>query len=221
MYDAAGAIVVKSQWARRALLEDYAVDPDRVRLIPYGIEVPAVPAVTRADDVVTFVGRSMARKGGWLLLEAWRRRLRPHARLVLVTPEPVPPEPGLTVVPDIRPGDPRLHELLAASTVVAFPSTGDTFGYAALEAMAMGTPVVAAAAAAIPEIVTDGATGLLVPPGDPDALAAGLEALLGEPTRTRRLGAAARGAVLERFDARVTTATLVTVLRDVTERSHP
>lgn len=218
VYDAAAAIVVKSRWAMRSLLDDYDVDPRRVHLIPYGIEVPEPPPVQRASDVIAFVGRSMARKGGWLLLEAWRRRLRPHARLLLVTPEPVPAEPGVHVVRDVRPGDPRLPHLLASAAVLAFPSTADTFGYAALEAMAVGTPVVAARCAAMPEIVDDGVTGRLVPPHDCDALAAGLEAVLGEAQSGRRLGAAARAAVLARFDARTTTSSLVTLLRDVGER---
>jgi glycosyltransferase involved in cell wall biosynthesis len=215
VYAAADAIVAKSEWARRSLLDDYGIPAERVRLIPYGIEVPDVPDVARDPELIAFVGRSMTRKGGWLLLDAWRRRLRPHARLLLVTPEDVPPEPGLTVVRDVRPGDGRLHGLLASAAVLAFPSTGDTFGYAALEAMALQTPVVAARSAAIPEIVEDGVSGVLVEPENADALAAGLERVLGEQNTRRALGQAARATVLDRFDARVTTAELVRLLRDV------
>lgn len=220
VYSAADAIVAKSQWARQSLLDDYDIDPARIHLIPYGIEVAPLPDVPRADDLIVFVGRSMQRKGGWLLLDAWRRWLRPHARLMLITPEPVPAEPGLTVVADVRPGDGRLNSLLAGATVLAFPSTGDTFGYAALEAMAMETPVVAARSAAIPELVTDGLTGVVVEPDDTAALAAGLERVLGERNRARALGRAARLSVLDSFDARATTAQLVTLLRDVWERSR-
>lgn len=218
VYDAADAIVVKSLWARQSLLEDYDVAPERVRLIPYGIELPERPAVPREQGLIAFVGRSMTRKGGWLLLDAWRRRLRRDARLMLITPEPVPAEPGLCVVSDVRPGDGRLHELLARASVLAFPSTGDTFGYAALEAMAVGTPVVAARSAALPEIVTDGHDGLIVEPDDADALAEGLEWFLVEQNRTRRFGEAARATVRTRFDARTTTAELVTLFRDVIDR---
>ena len=91
VYAAADALVVKSRWAEASLRDDYGVDPARIRVIPYGIAVPEPPAVDRDADLIAFIGRSMTRKGGWLLLEAWRRRLRPHARLLLVTPEPVPP----------------------------------------------------------------------------------------------------------------------------------
>jgi alpha-maltose-1-phosphate synthase len=215
VYAEANAIVAKSQWARQSLLDDYGIDPERIHLIPYGIEVPDVPAVARDQQLIVFVGRSMTRKGGWLLLDAWRRRLRGHTRLLLVTPEPVPEEPDVTVVRDIRAGDPRLHQLLASAAVLAFPSTGDTFGYAALEAMAVETPVVAARSAAIPEIVTDGMNGVLVDPNDPEALAAGIERVLGEKDYGRSLGRAARMTVLDKFDARVTTDELARLLHQV------
>lgn len=218
VYDAADAIVVKSEWARTSLLSHYRVDAQRVHLIPYGITVPEPPEVTRDPALIAFVGRSMTRKGGWLLLDAWRRHLRPHARLLLVTPEPVPAEPGLTVVNDLRGGGARLHRLLASAAVLAFPSTGDTFGYAALEAMAVGTPVVAARSAAIPEIVEDGRNGLLVEPGDAEDLAGALQRVLSDDVGRRRMAEAARSAVAERFDARVTTAQVVHLLRQVAAR---
>lgn len=218
VYDAADAIVVKSRWARRSLLGDYAVDPDRVHHIPYGITVPELPTVQRDDATIVFVGRSMERKGGWLLIDAWRRHLRNECQLLLITPEPVPPEPGLTVVDDLTPGDLRLFDLLASASVLAFPSTGDTFGYAALEAMSVGTPVVAARAAALPEIVTDGHDGRIVAPHDVDALAGALRSVLNDPAERDRMGAAARGTVLERFDARVTTQQLIRLMHTVVDR---
>lgn len=220
VYDAADVIVAKSAWARRSLVEDYGVDEARILVIPYGIEVPEVPAVERRRDRIAFVGRSMARKGGWLLLDAWRRRLRGAAELVLVTPEDVPTEPGVHHLADIRAGDPRLLEVLASATVLAFPSTGDTFGYAALEAMAVGTPVVAFDTAAAGELVADGVTGAVVPP-DVDALASALEEVLDDGHRAEAMGRAARARVLERFDARVTTRAVVRTLREVAASAAP
>lgn len=217
VYDAAAALVVKSGWAFRSLVEEYGVDPGRISIIPYGIDVPAPPPVARQSDLIAFVGRSMQRKGGWLLLEAWRR-LKGSARLLLITPEDVPPEPGLTVVRDLHPGDARLQELLASAAVLAFPSTGDTFGYAVLEAMAVGTPVIAADATALPELVSHRRTGLLVPPQDVDQLVIALEEALGDPLRREAWGRAAREDVLKRFDARRTTAQAVDLLRAVAGR---
>ena len=63
---------------------------------------------------------------------------------------------------------------------------------AVLEAMALGRPVVAAAAGGVPGIVKDGETGLLIPPGDPIALAEGLRRILDDPSQARRLAKAAQ-----------------------------
>jgi glycosyltransferase involved in cell wall biosynthesis len=84
--------------------------------------------------------------------------------------------------------------------VFCLPSRQEGFGIVFLEAMAASLPIVAARAAAVPEIVTDGECGLLVPPGDAEALAFALDRLLDDPDERRRLGSAGGGRVL-RFDA--------------------
>jgi glycosyltransferase involved in cell wall biosynthesis len=86
--------------------------------------------------------------------------------------------------------------LLAAARVVVVPSVWpDPCPTVVLEAMAAGRPVVAAASGGIVDMVRDGVTGLLVPPGDAAALAAALESLLGDPVRLAAMGAAAPAAV--------------------------
>jgi glycosyltransferase involved in cell wall biosynthesis len=65
--------------------------------------------------------------------------------------------------------------------------------------MASQTPVVATNAGALPELVVDGATGIIVPPADPGALAGAIARLLADPERCRAMGAAGRARVLERF----------------------
>ena len=93
-----------------------------------------------------------------------------------------------------------LGTVLGAADAVCVPSTRpDPLPNSALEAAAAGLPVVAAAHGGLPEIVEDGRTGLLVPPGDPRALARALARLLGDPALGRRLGAAAAADVRERF----------------------
>ena len=92
--------------------------------------------------------------------------------------------------------------LLGAVDAVAVPSTRpDPFPNAALEAAAAGVPVVAAAHGGLPEMIRDGETGLLVDPGDPRALAAGLRSLVDDPARAAALGAAAAADVTARFSA--------------------
>ena len=95
-----------------------------------------------------------------------------------------------------------VEAVLGAADAVAVPSTRpDPFPNAALEAAAAGVPVVAAAHGGLPEMIRDGETGTLVPPGDAGALAAALRALADDPGRARRLGQAAATDVAARFSA--------------------
>jgi len=214
VYDAAAFVVAHSRWAASSLVDDYGVMEEKIRVIPFGIGVPPLPAVRSREGTprITFIGRSMERKGGWWLLDLWRRYLRDVSTLTLVTPEPVPEEPGVEVIGDVRPGDGRVFELLADTAVYAFPSPIDPFGYSMIEAMAMAVPVVALGQAAVPEIVDDGVTGTVVEPGDDVAFADAVRALLADPALGRRMGDAGRARVLEHFDVRVTTNQLVEVL---------
>jgi len=90
---------------------------------------------------------------------------------------------------------------LAAADVVALPSRQEGLGVAALEAMAAGRPVVASRVGGLAEAIVPEETGLLVPPGDPMALATALARLARDPGLRARLGAAGRERVLGRYTA--------------------
>jgi glycosyltransferase involved in cell wall biosynthesis len=92
--------------------------------------------------------------------------------------------------------------LLRAADVLCVPSREEGLGLAAVEAMASGLPVVATRVGGLPEVVTDGETGLLVAPGDRAALAAALTGLLSSPAYARRLGEAGRARARTCFDHR-------------------
>ncbi len=89
--------------------------------------------------------------------------------------------------------------LMHAMDVFAMPSIWEGFGLVLLEAMAAGRPIVASRVATIPEVVVDGLTGLLVPPGDPLALAEALAELANQPELAARLGQAGRERVRRQF----------------------
>jgi hypothetical protein len=90
---------------------------------------------------------------------------------------------------------------LAGAEVVIAPSLGESFGNAAVEAMLAGRPLVASDVQGLAEIVDDGRTGLLVPPGDSAALAAAIARLLDDPQLAGRLAGAGRADALDRFSA--------------------
>lgn len=220
-FGAATLVVAQSEWAA-GQLERYGVPPARVRVIPFGITVEpmATPHPPSGPPRVTFVGTTMDRKGGWTLLRAFAEGLAGRCRLTIVTRDRVPPTPGVEVINDASPGDGRVAQLLGQSAVFALPTEIDKSPYSVLEAMAAGVPVVSTTVGAIPEMVPDQVAGLLVAPGDHRALARAIGSLLDDPQRRRRMGAAARALVLERFDARRTTAELVGVLEEA-RRRHP
>jgi len=223
VFEASTIVVAQSDWTARSLRDDYGIEDDRLRVIPFGIIVPDVvrrePATTSGLPEITWVGTTMQRKGGRRLLELFRTRLRDRAVLNLVTRDDVDDEPGVQIHRDVYPNDGKLDAILARTAVFAFPSEMDTFGYAALEAMARRVPVVGLRLHALPEIIDDGVTGVLVDPADDDALAAAILGLLDDPDARDRMGEAARARVLERFDARATTAQLIDVLHEARERA--
>jgi glycosyltransferase involved in cell wall biosynthesis len=91
-------------------------------------------------------------------------------------------------------------ELLRAADIFVLSTRSEGLPLSILEAMAAGLPVVASSVGGVPELVLDGQTGMLVPPGDPDALAAAIERLLEDPGLSGRLGEAGRVRAAEHFD---------------------
>ena len=105
---------------------------------------------------------------------------------------------GVIWIPEMLP-KPEVIQLLTHATVFACPSVYEPLGIVNLEAMACGTAVVGSRTGGIPEVVADGETGLLVPPGEPEALAVALNALLGDPDRAEAMGQAGRKRAVAEF----------------------
>lgn len=193
-------------------------------VIPYGVGLPS-PALAAASAAgaapppspftVLFVGRLVERKGVDVLLDA-AAGLKPRHdfRVVIVGEGPERPglearaaELGVTQVVQFR-GRVSAEELVrayATSHVCVLPAVvdrrGDTegLGVVLLEAMTYGVPVIGSNVGGITDIVTDGETGLLVPPGDAEALMAAITRLKHDPALTAKLGAAGPPHVRERF----------------------
>jgi starch synthase len=205
-YAAAGHIFAFSRATHDSLVNSYGIGADRVSVVGAGINLDRMPA-ERVDEgpapapVILFVGNDFTRKGGHTLLEAFARVRReiPGARLQLVgTDPPIRSRPGVEVLGRIH-DRACLTRLYEQATVFCLPSIFDPFPLVLLEAMAHGLPVVSTSSVGIPDVVIDGEHGLLVPSVDPGALAAALLALLTDPLRAHRLGAAGRARVADAF----------------------
>ena len=105
--------------------------------------------------------------------------------------------------------------LLRTSDMVVLPSAAEACPMALLQAMACGLPVVATDVGGVAEVVRDGVDGLLVPPGDDEALVAALGTLARDPALRRDLGAAGRSRVAERFDVRSSARALLSIYEEL------
>lgn len=110
---------------------------------------------------------------------------------------------------------PNLEEVLGVSDLFLLPSDSESFGMAALEAMASEVPVIATRAGGLPEVVEDGVTGYLMPVGDVDGMAARAIEILSDDNLHKRMGAAGRATAIEKFDVK----NVVPVYRELYERA--
>jgi starch synthase len=165
-----------------------------VVVVPHGID-EAEPQPLPSAPSLLFFGRIVEYKGLSVLLDAlarlWRRR--PETTLTIAGEGPLPHHPGLR---DARvrllnrhiPED-ELPVLFAAASLVVLPYLEASQSGVGSLAKGYGRPLVASAVGGLPELVSDG-SGVLVPPGDADALADALEALLGDRARLEEMGSA-------------------------------
>jgi len=143
--------------------------------------------------VILFVGYDFHRKGGDLLVRAFRavQKAVPHSRLVVVGPKVQIDEPGVECLGAVH--DRKvIADLMACAAVFALPARFEPYGMVLLEAMAHGAPCVGTAVGAIPEIIDEGSTGFVVPPDDEPALVAALTRLLTDRALALRFGAAGK-----------------------------
>jgi len=231
-------LVTWSEWACQGLVQEYEVPPEKVTVIPPGVDTAAFPSTGPRVDAgqpvrILFVGGDFERKGGPLLLEAFRRLRQsaaagpaqfdptPIVELNVVTRAELPPEPGVIVHTGLHPNDARLMQLYAQCDIFCLPTLADCLPLVLMEAGAAGLPLVSTQLAAIPEIVQDGRTGLLVPPADAITLAQALGRLVADAPLRAALGSGAQELVRRQFDAQANSKRLVELIKHVVDRGRP
>jgi len=223
--ESAAAVIAVSAQMRSDVLDTYpAVPPDRVHVIRNGIDTTQYAPDARTDvldrygidpglPTVVFVGRITRQKGLPVLLRA-AEHLDRGVQLVLCAGQPDTAELGAEVAGLVEHlartrsavvwlsgmlPKAEVIQILSHATVFACPSLYEPLGIVNLEAMACGAAVVASRVGGIPEVVLDGQTGLLVPPGDPVLLAAAISPLTSDPARSAAMGRLGRQRVAAEF----------------------
>lgn len=208
-------VVTTSRYAASRIAAAYGVDPGRIAVVAESIDLArwsraldSAPRDASEPSSILCVAHLYPRKDVGGLLAAMARMKSPAClRVVGIGPEMLrlqrrARELGLSQRAAFL-GHVSFEQLAAEyknAKIFCLPSRQEGFGIVFLEAMAAGLPIVAARAAAVPEVVIDGECGRLVPPGDSEALAQALDELISDAPQRIRLGLGGRGRV-ERFDA--------------------
>ncbi len=216
------------QLARQAEIEGTAVPPHKVSILyncidpaPFATDKTAQRTQIRqefgippAAPLIGVVGRLHPQKGLPHLLNALphTRQQLPETRLLIVGDGELQDELsaqaqklGLSDVIIFTGARSDIPDILAALDLFVLPSLWEGLPLAVLEAMAAGLPVVATAVGGVPELVTDGETGRLVPPGDTVALAQAIIAILSQPSQSQMMGAAGQARAASDFNAATIT----------------
>lgn len=196
--------------SQRDLLRGYGFPPERV-FVRHNMIPEREPLRPERQDTVVYAGRLDAAKGLPLLMDGWDRYLamRAHPGLGLVIAGAGPLDAEVAAWASTRPSVRLTGQLdaaacaltMATARAVLLPSAWEeTFGLAAVEAMALGVPPVAAGHGSFTELVTDGLNGVLFRPGDAGSLARALADADTHPERYAEYGRQARKSYQQRFD---------------------
>ena len=221
---AASVICITGALARFSA-ERVGIPPGKLVVVHYGLDAPPpswgenpVVALPEGARLLLWIGRLAEQKGYDVAVRALPQILAAEPGAVLVVlgegPERGRLEAlarelgvGEAVILPGRAGD--VNAWLGRAELFVHPCRWEGFGLVLLEAMLAGLPVVASEVSSVPEIVADGVNGLLVPPGEPDALARAVTAVLADAARGTALGEAGRTRAHERFSvARMAERTL-------------
>lgn len=225
----ASAIVATSHWAADDLRSIYPACPAPIHVLPNPVMLdlfdPRWIGERRVRDNerphCLFLGGDFPRKGGYDLLEAWQRGgFAQRADLTLVTGwrigRALPG--GVRQISGIEGQTPEWAAVWHAADIFVMPTRNEAFGLVFQEAAAAGLPAIGTRLNAIPEIIDDGATGLLVTPGDIDGIAGAIDRLISSPEMRCAMGTAARRKIEEDADPDRHRARLVALITSVAEQ---
>ncbi|MED1782201.1 DUF1957 domain-containing protein [Brevibacillus fortis] len=230
------SIIVCSKYMESEVVRLFGTPPSQLRVIHNGVDLIPLPDVNREQlrqelvigdgPVLFFVGRLVQEKGVHLLMEAMAR-LRddfPHAKLLVAGRGPMQDEwkqlvHQMGLSEQVRflgfVDDVRRNELFALADVAVFPSLYEPFGIVALEAMALGTPVLVADTGGLREIVRHGENGAMMYTGDPESLTNQLRWLLRDPDQRHQLAQTAKQDVKQFYNWTILASQTIEIYRSL------
>lgn len=225
---AARKVITVSQSSERDIAKDFGVDPERIEVIYLGADAefqpPTSPRVP--GRILAMASADSPLKGIDVLLEAFAKlRTEREVHLVLVS-KPQEDGPTIKLIDELGIGEfvtfhnglsqTDLVALMGSAEVACVPSRYEGFSLPTVELMSCATPLVVSSAGSIPEVVgADGLCADMVPPGDVEALRDAIAALLDDPERRARYGAAGRKRVEETFSWRAAAVHTAEALAEV------
>jgi glycosyltransferase involved in cell wall biosynthesis len=213
-----------------------AIPPEKIRVVHNAVPAPAAagrepnfePVLSRVATGVKVVltpARLHAQKGHKFLLEA--ALLVPDALFVFAGDGPertsleeLSARLGLKDRVRFLGHRDDMPALLARCDVCVLPSLSEGLPLAVLEAMAVAKPVIASAVGGVPEAVADGQTGFLVPPADPQALAAAIRCVLSNAALARQVAVAGQTRVLHDFSVGIMVPRITAIYEEILEKTH-
>jgi glycosyltransferase involved in cell wall biosynthesis len=201
IFSRAAGFVAWSTWTKASFVEDYGCRAEDVAVIPPGIDLDLFTPGDRNHELprILFVGGDFLRKGGDLLLDVFRRRLKGRAELLLVTGADIKEEPGVSVHRNVSANSDTLCKLYATSDIFVLPTRADCYSLVCMEALAAGLPIVTTRVGGIPDLVREDETGYVVDADDAGALGDALETLVVDTGKRQRMSVVCREEALKRF----------------------
>lgn len=190
LYEKMDYIFPMSRWLAQSFINDFKINREKVIPVGAGINLPRIKAPADKDPdnpKILFVGKDFERKGGYILLEAFRsikKRIK-NAELVIAGPDNIQNLPeGVRVEGYISKnsddGMEKLLSLYSEASIFVLPSLYEPFGIAFAEAMAHKVPCIGTNNCAMPEIIDDGENGFIVEPNNSQSLSERIYTLLAD-----------------------------------------
>ena len=212
LFNRATSILPWSHVAAESLQKDYDMPAEKTHILPPSLELPVPRKPNRHQTPrALFVGADFKRKGGDLLIQAFRS-FQGQLELDILTQSAVAPEAGVRLWRNIEAHTPEWESLWRAADFFIFPSHLETFGIVLVEAMAFELPVISSRAGAAEEILDQGKCGFLLETLTIDELSLAIDRLLGDQSEARQLARAGRARVAAHYEIAKNSARLAELL---------